>query len=465
MSFRLISRIIIARFASIDVYGIYSIIWSETNFFSIIALLGLGQQLTIDLPRNKLQHQTDLVFSSVLYAIVIGLISGIFSIFFHYTGDINTIKYSLFVSIFFILYLLFQFVFIGLKDFFGFFLLSLFQNLFFFTFVVVFKDKLNPEILVLLLIISILFSILISICYLGKIQNFNFLHLRKYNFSIFKFNKRRFYLFSSDIVNALILYLILKLPQIYIGTTLSAYISAAYSLIVIFLLPSQMISAVMAPLLSEQFERGSAEDMNTTLRFSVSLILLFQGFTTICIFYFGGYFLEIIYGQIYFTNSYLFLIGFMYSSIIDSLNYPFKFYIRNTNHESLFAKGKWISLIIFILILFVIFFSAIEKGISIIIAYIGFIVSQFSIYFLFTWKYNKKMKTSDIYKVLKWMVLTFILITVSFAIPMSNSALISRIVLFILSECVFVTLIHFTRIFNMKFFLREIKNLSNITKN
>ncbi|NHJ25052.1 MAG: hypothetical protein EAX89_10780 [Candidatus Lokiarchaeota archaeon] len=449
-SLRLISRIVIARYSSVEVYGMFSIIWSEANFISILALFGLGQQLTIVLPRKLKNDQSKMIISSGFYVIVIGLFFYFFSLILNSFEDVFTLKYSTLISSFFILFLLFQFIYVGLKDFLGYFLLNMTQNLFFFIFVVFYRTSLSPNNLVSLLIISIIVSTCTGIIYLIKTHKINSSLQDIYSFSFIRIDRNRFYLFSADIVNNSILYLVLKIPEIVFNDlSIPAYISVAFSILAILILPSQMISTVMAPLISEQVTKRKKEELTSTFGFTLTFIFVLQGLTIIGSFCFGDMIISI-YGSGYLLNSFMLFQILLFATTIDSLNYAYKFLVRNTNHENLFAAGKWLSLIIYLILQLVFSFILDKKGFSVVFAYTGYIIAQFLFYFLVIYKLNILSSNYNSMRISMWLIFLFFSSLLVFNISINTFTIIERFLVFFLNSCLFIVYLQIFRVINLK---------------
>jgi len=402
--FRLVSRIIIARYSSPEIYGFFSIIWNEVTLLSTIVLIGLGQQLTIDLPRFKGDMKTDLISSSLFYSFTLGILSSIIALLFFIIKEDTTFLYSFFISAIFITFLLMQFVFIGIKDFFGYFILMSSQTTILLIFIFSLRNFLSLVILVIGFFVSLVISSFIAFFYLIRKHKVNWRDLFKIRKSIFKFTKRRISLFSVDIVNSGILYLLVKIPQLMIDVTLSAYISVAFSVMSFIIILPQIISTSMGPLLSENYSQGNFDKLNSNFRTGISLIYVFQSVSIIFFSYFGGWLIELLYGSNYLFHSYLIYSVFLITMIVESFNYPFGIFIRNTGNELKFALGRSLTLVIFIVfeILFVLFFK--EKGIGVAFAYYINASVLLVFYMFITIKTNKRYTKNDLRKFILWFI-------------------------------------------------------------
>ena len=459
LTFRLGSRIIIARFTSVEIYGIFSVIWNEIFLISTISLIGLGQLLTIDLPRFENEDKQKLIITSIFYSIVLGFLSFSVSIIFFLLKSDNTLLYSSFISMVFILFQIFQFIFIGLKDFLGYFINLFSQNFIFMIFIAIFRKKLSLKIIVLIVFISVFGSLILSSIFLFSKHNISVKGIFKQRSNIFSFSKRRIYLFIVDIVNTMILYLLLKLPLIFVNASLSAYVNIAFSVISFVIIPPQMISTSMGPLISKESLSKDRRKMNNILRIGLSLIFVAQGITIIVFSHLGIPFIQLLYGNEYLVGSIFIFFSFLFTTTIDTLNYPYGFYLRNTNNEKIFSIGKIISLFVFIIfgVLFLIFMN--QKGIGISIAYFLDIAFLFAFYFYFTVKRNPNHGLLDIRRLLLWML--FILLSVIGSIYVNHliSNLLHISLIMISNIILFVGFIILFKIINVKSLLKEAKIL------
>ncbi|MBD3189758.1 MAG: oligosaccharide flippase family protein [Candidatus Heimdallarchaeota archaeon] len=405
---RMGSRIIIARFSSVEIYGLFSVIWSEMTFISTLALLGLGQKLTIDLPREKKIEKRKSIISSLVYASIVGTFSLIVSIILNIINLENSYKYSTLIAAMFVIFLFVQFIFIGMKDFFGYFIQSISQSLSMFIMIVILRNVLAINLMIYVAFGSIVFSILLSGIYL-LIKNKKEIHtISLKEIKIFDFSKERWNLFFVDIINCIILYLLLKLPQVIISNSLAGFVNVAFSLITFLIIPPQMIAVVLGPKLSEDFFNKKLTNLQNSFRISLSLLYISQGFSIITFSYFGNFFIELLYGSKFLPSSSLIFYGFLLAVIIDSFNYPFALYIRNTNNEGLFALGKAISFVTFVIpeVLLLSIFGD-YSDLAVPIAYLISILSLLAFYLFYTIKLNAKMEKKDIRKLLLWLAVVF----------------------------------------------------------
>lgn len=404
LSSRLGIKTILARFSTTELFGLYGIIWSEFSLISTILLLGLGQQLTIELPRKDETNKSTFFMQSIGYGTIISIVCFVISIIFYILKLELTLKYSLFVSSAFLIFTIIQFAFIGLKDFLGYLILNSIQNLISVLLFAVFRNSLNLTNIILFLYISVLISIFISLTYIIVKYKLVVKELFQSKFQFFSFNERRIYLFIIDIVNTSILYLLLKIPQIVSSTTLSAYISTALSFITLVLVPTQMIATSIGPMYSEQFAEAEFKELNHTIRLCNSLVFIFQGFTILLSIYLGPLFIQLLYGyQYYFYSRFIFL-GLIFTVIVESISYTYAFYLRSTNHENIFAFAKITSLISYVLfsILFVNILESTEK--AIVMAYTIIVIILFAIYLIFGFYYNEFQTLEDIKKIGFWLM-------------------------------------------------------------
>ena len=407
--FRMGSRIIIARYSSVDIYGLFSVIWNEMTFISTVALLGLGQSLTINLPRENREEKINSVLSALMFSLIVGVISLVISLIFYIINLDNTYKYSALISTFFIIFLFVQFVFIGLKDFLGYFIQILTQSLTMFILIIILRNILTIDLMVYLTFGSIAFSLIISFIYLLLRTKISLKSISLSDLKIFNFSKKRLSLFLVDIVNSIILYLLLKIPQVMVNNSLAGYINVAFSLVTFLLIPPQMISIVLGPIISKDFHESRISELNNSFRLSLGLLYIIQGIAIIVFSYFGNFFIKLLYGNEYITGSFLIFYGFLLAIIIDSFNYPFAFYIRNTNHERLFALGKIISLVCFIVPApLMLYFFDDFVNLAIPVAYLISITSLLSFYFFYTIKLNERFELKDVKNITVWLAFVFI---------------------------------------------------------
>jgi len=418
--FRFISKIIIARFSTSEIYGIFSVIWNELTLISTLMLVGLGQEITIYLPRllGSKEETSNLIISSIFYGTAMGLISGIISFSSIFINSDSTLRYSAFLSITYILFFILQFIFVGLKDFFGYLILILTQNSIQFILIVIFRNALTIYLIVICSFISILISLTISLLYLSLKKRIMFKNIFGNMKLIYTFRKERLFLFIVDVVNSVILYLMLKIPQIYYGAELSGYISVGFSVIAIILIVPQMVATAMGPVISQYFSKNDYEKLNNSFYIGLSLSFFLQGLLITIFSFLANYYIIFLFGQEYFLYTITIYYGFIICSIVDSFNYPFGIYIRNTNKEKLFALGKVLTLIVFAL-LEIIFLKFINnKGLSVTFAYFFGLMTTFGTYFLFSIK-DKRFNNSHITrKMLLWFLLMFVNLIVAIVVNM-----------------------------------------------
>lgn len=463
---RMGSRIIIARYSDVDLYGLYSVIWTEMTFISTIALLGLGQQLTIILPREGKEEKKKSIVTALSFSTIIGILTLITSILLFVFQIDTTYKFSILISTVFIMFLFVQFIFIGLKDFLGYFIQIVVQSTSMFILIIILRKILTIDILVYITLGSIGLSIIISLIYLqvktkSTIKSFSILEIRK-----FRFSKKQLSLFLVDIVNSVILYLLLKLPQLIVGNYLAGYINVAFSIIAFLMILPQMLAAAVGPKFSEDYFATRFTSLNNSFRISMSLLYFMQGILLIIFSYLGYFFIEILYGFEYLSGSRIIFFGFILVAIIDSLNYPYALYVRNTNHEGLFAIGKIISLAVFILPAFLLLFL-LENYLSLAIpiAYFISIATLFVIYFFFTIKLNNELEREDIKKLLFWLIIMFSSYIIA---SISNFVIQKLIYLFLIclgNMILFFVILILLNIINIKSLFKDIKEIILTLKN
>jgi len=427
---RMGSRIIIARFSTVDLYGLYSVIWNEMTFVSTFALLGLGQQLTINLPRKNREEKIQSITSTIIYSSIISIITLVISIILYSLQVDSSYKYSTLISAFFTLFLFIQFILIGLKDFLGYFIQTAIQSISLFIMIIIFRNFLSIDLLVYFTFGSILLSILITVIYKIIRSKFAIRKISFANIKIFDFSKKRINLFIVDIVNSIIIYLLLKLPQIIVNNSLAGFINIAFSVISFIIIIPQMISVSLGPKISKDHFDNEHSKLHYSFRISLSLLYIFQGIVIIAFSYFGDFFIELLYGKEYVIGSGLIFYGFILSVIIDSLNYPYALYLRNTDHEGLFAIGKIISLLTFVIPEVILLYTLkyyLELAVP--IAYLISTVSLLSFYFFYTMKLNIKFDKKDTRNILLWLLFMFTSASIAFTL---NHFIVNKIYLLLI---------------------------------
>jgi len=414
-AFRLIAKVIIARYATPDIYGVFSVIWNEMTLVSLIALIGLGQQLTINLPRMNNNEKNYTFHSSVIYSLLVCVVIGTLALIFNLIKLKSTYTFSLIISIFYVLFLLNQFILIGLKDFFGVFLLNLIQNLTLLILIVLIRNQLSIVNLVYTTAGSIALASISLLIYTFIRYKFSFKEITIKDLKIFSFSKKRLYLFSVDIVESLILYLLFKLPQIFLGDIYAGYVSIVFSIMSIVIILPQIITISMGPLISEEFIDEKYEKMHNSFSTSMTIIYFLQGITIFIFAYFGNPLIKVLYGNEYVVGTFSLFYGFLFAIIVDSISYPIGLYLRNTDHENLFGIGRIISLLLFVLF-GPLFLFLMENTMAIPMAYLISKIALLSFYFFSMIKKIDIVNTNDIRKTLLWFAiifLSFILIIVT----------------------------------------------------
>ncbi len=457
--FRLVSRIIIARFSSTEVFGAYSVIWNEVAFVSTVVLIGLGQQLTIELPRKDETTKSKLIYSSIFYALIVGILSAVISLVFYLIRSDNTFLFSMFISAIFITFLVMQFIFIGLKDFLGYFILIATENILLLVFILIFRKNLSVQLLVLGLFITTIISVLISVLYLIKKHKISWKILIKQKKSIFKFSKRRIYLFIVDIVNSGILYLLVKIPQLIENVTLSAYVSVAFSIMSFVLIIPQIISTSMGPLLSENYFKNDTVKLNSNLRTGSSLLYVSQGLINIIFAFFGGLLIKILYGNTYYINAYSMYAVFLVAMIADSFKNVVGVLIRNTDNEDKFALGKLISFFAFIIVEVIALIYFDSKGIGIAFAYYINVSILLIYYMFFAIKINKQYNKNDLRKFILWFVFNMIIVNVGLVFSQRIQKLYILIIVTLAAIVVFSLFLVLMKVINVKAISEDFKTL------
>jgi len=436
--FRFISKIIIARFSTTEIYGLFSVIWNELTLISTLMLIGLGQEITIHLPRllEAKNEANNLIISSIFYGITMGLISAIISFSSALLNSDSTLKYSAFLSITYILFFILQFIFVGLKDFFGYLILIISQNFIQFILIIILRNSLTINIIVICSFFSILVSLIIAFVYLSLKKKIVFKRIFSNLKLIYKFRKERLFLFIVDVVNSVILYLMLKIPLIYYGAELSGYISVGFSVLSLILILPQMIATAIGPVISQNFSKKNHEKLNHSFNIGLSLSFLLQGVLIITFSFFANYYIIVLFGKEYFLSTITIYYGFVICAIIDSFNYLFGIYIRNTDKEKLFAKGKIFTLTVFsaLEIIFLKFMN--NKGMSVTFAYFLGLVITFSTYYFSSIK-DKKFNQNQI---TRRMFLWFIFMFISIVTAIFTNFYVNKLYLTLLFSVIYVLL-------------------------
>ena len=404
--FRFVARIIIARYTNTDLYGEFSVIWNEMLFVGLAVLIGLGQQLTIDLPRKEKKDKNHIIYSALIYSIILSVITGVIALILNLVNINSTYKYSMIISAFYVLFLLSQFVLIGIKDFFGIFLLNLIQNSSFLILIVLFRNNLTIDNIVYSTAGSILLASISLIAYIFLRHRYSIKEINKKELKIFDFSIKRLYLFIVDVVEGLMIYLLVKLPQVFLGSTYAAFISVAFSVMSFVVIIPQIITIALGPLVSEEFNKNNHAKMHASFRTSMSLIYVLQGIILLIFTYFGNSIIELLYGPEYIDGTFFIFYGFLLAVIIDSFIYPIGLYIRNTNHENLFGIGRIISLFTFVSLELLLLFLM-KDTMAIPIAYFISKLVLLSFYLFSIIKNNEKFDTIDVRKLLTWLLIIF----------------------------------------------------------
>ncbi len=457
---RMGSRIIIARFSSPDIYGLFSVIWNEMTLISTIALLGLGQQLTINLPRENSQKKRESVYSAVIYATIIGSISLIISIILFVVNNTSTYKYSFLISAFYICFLFFQFIFIGLKDFRGYFIQMVVQSVSMLILIIILRNTLTIDKMIYCTFGSVGVSILISIFYLiFKAKSVRTIFSTKIN--IFDFSKKRFNLFLVDITNSVIFYFLLKLPQIIISNSFAGYVNIAFSLTALLIIPAQMIAVAVGPRISKDFHENKLDELHKSFRISLSILYIMQGIILLVFSYFGEYFIEILYGDEYIAGARIIFYGFLLVVVIDSFNYLYSIYIRNTNHEKIFTIGKLLSLVAFVIpeVIFLSTFNGENIQTAVPLAYLISTLSLLAFYFFYSIKLNSKLEKRDIVTFIMWIAFMLSNVIISLIVVHYLENWIFILLALIANLIIFILYLVFSRTINLKSIVSDIKEI------
>jgi len=454
------SRIIIARFSSPDIYGLFSVIWNEMTLIATIALFGLGQQLTINLPREDSKKRRESIFSTIIYATIIGSISLIVSIILYVVNNSSTYKYSLLIAAVYIGFLFFQFIFIGLKDFIGYFIQVVVQSVSMFILIVILRNVLTIEKMIYVTFSSVGLSILTSIIYF-ILKNKSFRTIFKTKINLFDFSKKRFNLFLVDITNSIIFYLLLKLPQIIINNSFAGFVNIAFSLTALLIIPAQMIAVAVGPRISKNFHENELDKLHKSFRISLSILYIIQGIILLVFSYFGVYFIELLYGYEYIAGARIIFYGFLFAAILDSFNYIYAIYIRNTNNEKLFTIGKILSLFAFVIpgVVFLLIFNGVFIQTAVPIAYLISTLTLLAFYFFYTLKLNSKIVKRDILTFIMWITFMLSNVIISLIVVHYLQNWVFVLIVFLANLILFILYLVFTKTVNLKSIFSDLKEM------
>ena len=454
-AFRIVARIIIARYSTSEIFGIFSVIWNEMSLVGLVALIGLGQQLTIDLPRKNKKEKNQMIYSSLFFSLLLCIIIAIVSLILNLINIENTYKYSLIIAVFFVLFLLCQFILIGLKDFFGVFLLFLIQNLSLLLMIVLLRNQLSIDNIVYATAGSIALASVSLLIYIIIKYRYTIKEIKKEELKVFDFSTRRLYLFIVDIVDSVVLYLLVKLPQLFLGSSYAGFVSIAFAIMSFVLILPQIITISLGPLVSEEYINENYEKMHRSFRTSMSLIYLLQGIAVLVFIYFGNPIIELLYGSEYVSGTFYIFYGFLLAVVIDSFTYPFGLYLRNTSHENLFGLGKIVSLFFFVAFE-VLLLYLMQDTMAIPIAYIISKIALLAFYLYSAIKHNDRINKIDIRKLLVWLSIIFVSFILTLVINHFFENLLYRALFLILNLALFMLSIALFKIVNLKQLVREI---------
>lgn len=480
MIFRFLIKIIIARFADLSIYGAYSIVWNEMTFLSTLFLFGLGQKMTIHIPRMNKDHQQKLIFQTILFCSLISLIAFLIFII---SGNLfieTTYYHSLKISIMFLIFLSLKFIFIGLSDFFGYFLLDFLQNLLLLSGIIIFRQQLTLTLISNLSLLSITICVVSALFYLKIKHRIRLSHGRAKIIDILKFDDKRIYLFIVDVLNTVILYLLLKIPSIIVDVGFSGYVDVAFSIMSFILIIPQMISISIGPSIAKfdsnninpdihkknknKFSRKITKKVGECIEpfkqwyEGIEMIFLFQLLIIPFFMIFGREIIGFFYGENISTQVMTLYYLFLFNSIIDSLSNIFGILIRNLNFENKFAMGKIYRLLVFVptSIIFLIFFP--NKEIAIGLAYILGTLTincNFTIFIIKNFPVNKR----KIVNIFLWVIVLYVNFLIIWIFLAANTKLIWGMIFFIFDFSLLVILLNSMKIIKISKIIKMLKDI------
>ncbi|TFF88505.1 MAG: hypothetical protein EU549_02885 [Promethearchaeota archaeon] len=410
--FLMISKIIIARFSNLEIYGFISVVISEGQTLSVFLAIGLFSIIRIELPRNNNFEKFSRIVSSILYFLIFSTLSFITSLILFNINSKATFAYSFFLCSIINFYTLAIMIFSGLKKFHYVFGISLIQNLFFFFLIFISRNNLNVLNIVNYLFLSYLLSyilpIFIGFFFIYKNGKFDIKqNLLNFNFRIekaFIFNKQRLYLYGTRISVVLQSYLLLKVPQFLGYTIQSAYLSISHGVPALLLIIPNIVDSLISPLISKQFSLNKKTRINQIIKEGFMIIYLLLGMGLIILSFHGDFIIIILYNEKYLESAgiifYIFLIGI----IMESLTIPLKAIFINSNQEKIFAAGRYILLISFLLSLSILLLILNEILLAVSMSFIiGFIMEL--IVFIYYIKKKTQKILLNLKNILKWLII------------------------------------------------------------
>ncbi len=462
--FLLISKIIIARFATPELFGYVSIIISEAHTISIFLSLGLYPLIRIELPRSNNKEKYSSIYSSILYFSIFSIFSLIISFIAFCLNSESTYSYSFLLSAVINFYNLIIAILSGLKKFSLMFVSNFIQVFLFFFLLFYFRNNLNLPNIVNYLFLSFLLSFFIPFLilffrYKNGIKKY--IHISEFKVKkIFKFNKQRFFIFSIIIVNSIHSYLVLKIPEFLGYIEDSAYLSISRGIATFLIIIPNVVGSSIGPIISKKYSLKKEGQINQILREGLTIIYLLIGLSTIIFAFHGDFIINILYGENYLESTgiiyYIFLIGI----VVNSLTITLSTFLINSKQERRYAIGRYILLISFLIIETVLLLTSNQVSIAVSISFIISFIVELIIYIYFIQKKNQKINLN-----LRNLSLWLIFIISSIVLGMFCSLILNftQITKFIISSANLAVFILFASTTKLVKFKETYKILVNLT--
>ena len=393
--FLFISRIIIARFATPELFGYVSIIISESQMFSLFLSLGLFSIITIELPRSNNREKFSSILSSILYFAIFSIFSLIISFIIFYLNSGSTYSYSFLVCAAINFFNLIIAILIGLKKFSLVFISNFIQSFLFFFLLFNFRSNLNLANIVNYLFLSFLLSFFIPFLILFfRYKNGIKKYIHNSDFKvkkIFRFNKQRIFLFSIVIVNSIHSYLVVKIPEFLGYVEVSAYLSISRGIVTFLILIPIVVRSSIGPLISKNYSLKKEGQINQVLREGLTIIYFLLGISVIVFAFHGDFIITTLYGAIYLESAgiiyYVFLIGI----VVQSLTIIYSTFLAYSKQEKSYAIGRFILLIFFFISVPVLLLISNQVSITVSISFIVGYIAELIVFLYYIQKKNQNI--------------------------------------------------------------------------
>ncbi len=392
--FLFISRIIIARFATPELFGYVSIIISESQMFSLFLSLGLFSIITIELPRSNNREKFSSILSSILYFAIFSIFSLIISFIIFYLNSGSTYSYSFLVCAAINFFNLIIAILIGLKKFSLVFISNFIQSFLFFFLLFNFRSNLNLANIVNYLFLSFLLSFFIPFLilffrYKDEIKRYIYNSDFKVK-RIFGFNKQRFFLYIIVIVNSIHSYLVVKIPEFLGYVEDSAYLSISRGIVTFLVLIPSVVSRSIGPLISKYSFKKEGQ-INQVLREGLTIIYFLIGISVIVFAFHGDFIITFLYGANYLESAgiiyYVFLIGI----VVQSLTIIYSTFLAYSKQEKSYAIGRFILLIFFFISVPVLLLISNQVSITVSISFIVGYIAELIVFLYYIQKKNQNI--------------------------------------------------------------------------